>query len=112
MDELLMNPSLPDEYRPGREFLSNSEIAACGTLAQGAYLNISRELLMRRNECFRLKAVLERAVQLSGGWREAIVELEDFCSEPVRLKNMIAAADQLDEWAANAKAALSRGEQR
>jgi len=49
---------------------------------------------------------VERALQLSGGWREAIVELEDFCSEPVRLKNMLAAADQIDEWVKQARAVL------
>lgn len=41
---------------------------------------------------------LSFAAPLIGGWREAIVELEDHCSDPVRLKNMIAAADQLDEF--------------
>lgn len=34
-----------------------------------------------------------------GGWREAVSELEDFCHEPVRLKNMMAALDQIDELA-------------
>lgn len=33
-----------------------------------------------------------------GAWREAIFELEDFCSEPVRIKNMVAAADRIDHW--------------
>ena len=47
--------------------------------------------------------VIERALQLSGGWREAVVELEDFCSEPVRLKNMIAAANQIDDWRKEAR---------
>jgi hypothetical protein len=51
-----------------------------------------------------LEAIVDEALQLKGGWREAIVELEDFCSEPVRLKNMLAAADQLDRWAARARA--------
>lgn len=32
-----------------------------------------------------------------GGWREAIGLLEDHCSNPVKLKNMIAAIDQIDE---------------
>lgn len=35
-----------------------------------------------------------------GGWREAVAELEDHCSEPVRLKNMTAALDQIDELSA------------
>lgn len=56
----------------------------------------------------QLLSLLNEALRLKGGWREAIVELEDHCSEPVRLKNMIAAADQLDDWAARAQAALSQ----
>lgn len=36
------------DYRPNREALSNSEIFATGILAQGAVLNISRELLSLR----------------------------------------------------------------
>lgn len=31
-----------------------------------------------------------------GGWREAIGLLEDYCADPVKLKNMIAAIDQID----------------
>lgn len=42
--EALDNP----DYRPNRESLSNSEIFATGVLAQGAVLNISRELLALR----------------------------------------------------------------
>lgn len=38
------------------------------------------------------------ALKLIGGWREAIAELEDFCHESVRLKNMMAALDQIDAW--------------
>jgi hypothetical protein len=53
-------------------------------------------------------AALRRGLSLAGGWREAIVELEDFCSEPVRLKNMIAAANQLDDWVEATRAALAR----
>lgn len=53
--------------------------------------------------------VIRSALELKGGWREAIVELEDFCSEPVRLKNMVKAADQLDGWEKKARAAIERG---
>lgn len=56
-----------------------------------------------------LEEALTKALRLKGGWREAIVELEDFCSEPVRLRNMIAAADQLDEWAESTRAVLAGG---
>jgi hypothetical protein len=52
--------------------------------------------------------VLEMALKLKGGWREAIVELEDHCSEPMRLRNMLAAADQLDAFAEKARAALAK----
>ena len=54
---------------------------------------------------------IKTALRLKGGWREAIVELEDFCSEPVRLQNMLCAADQLDEWATKARAILSKLEE-
>jgi hypothetical protein len=55
-----------------------------------------------------LLAALKRGLSLAGGWREAITLLEDYCAEPVRLKNMVAAADQLDDWAQQARAALAK----
>lgn len=55
-----------------------------------------------------LVEALEKALALKGGWREAIVELEDHCSEPVRLKNMRAAADQLDEWGTKVRALITK----
>jgi hypothetical protein len=57
-----------------------------------------------------LLAALKDGLSLKGGWREAIVELEDHCSERVRLRNMVAAADQLDRWADTARAAIARAE--
>jgi hypothetical protein len=57
-----------------------------------------------------LLAALKDGLSLKGGWREAIVELEDFCSERVRLKNMLAAADQLDRWADAARAVIAKTE--
>jgi len=68
---------------------------------------LSDNVALAFKEYNRLRALVERAVQLSGGWREAIVELEDHCSERVRLRNMLAAADQLDEWTAEARKALA-----
>jgi hypothetical protein len=57
-------------------------------------------------------AALERGLSLAGGWREAITLLEDYCAGSplgaVRLKNMVAAADQLDDWAQQARAALAK----
>jgi hypothetical protein len=55
-----------------------------------------------------LEEALREALSLAGGWREAITELEDFCSESVRLKNMTAAAEQLDNWVKRARALLPR----
>ena len=57
-------------------------------------------------EIAKLREIILHGLQLSGGWREAIVELEDHCSEPVRLKNMLAAADGLDAWRKEAYAAF------
>lgn len=59
-----------------------------------------------------LAELVTEALQLKGGWREAIAELEDFCSEPVRLKNMLAALNQLDVWAKKATEVIkkARGE--
>ncbi len=54
-----------------------------------------------------LRDVVKRGLSLKGGWREAIVELEDWCHERVRLKNMLAAADQLDDWADTARQAIA-----
>lgn len=53
------------------------------------------------------KGLLELALALKGGWREAITMLEDYCSDPVRLKNMMAAADQLDNWSKSVGQSLS-----
>jgi hypothetical protein len=55
-----------------------------------------------------LYEALEMALKLKGGWREAIVELEDHCSEPVRLRNMLAAVDQLDAFTQKAIAVLAK----
>lgn len=57
-----------------------------------------------------LLATLKDGLSLAGGWREAIVELEDWCHERVRLKNMLAAADQLDRWAKAARDAIDKAE--
>lgn len=59
------------------------------------------------HEINQLKALVIDVLELKGGWREAITELEDFCSEPVRLKNMMAAADQIDDWSKRAKKLLN-----
>lgn len=50
---------------------------------------------------------LHEAIALAGGWREAICELEDWCSEMVRLKNMLAARDGLDRWVGSADELLT-----
>ena len=58
-----MNPdreqiTLPDDYRPTRESLSNSEVRATGILGQGAVLNIARELLHSRERVIQLERAL------------------------------------------------------
>lgn len=60
----------------------------------------------------RLRELIKSALALKGGWREAIVELEDHCADPVRLKNMLAAADQLDEWSKEAQKVLGKSKDR
>jgi hypothetical protein len=57
-----------------------------------------------------LYEALKDVAQLIGGWREAIAELEDFCSEPVRLKNMIAALNQCDDMTISIRAALAKAD--
>ena len=76
-------------------------IAPAG-LSPIASVALAAEGLLREAE-----GLMHEALQRKGGWREAIVELEDHCSEPVRLKNMLAAADQLDDFASKARALLS-----
>jgi hypothetical protein len=57
-----------------------------------------------------LRNSLEDIFHLMPAWREAIAELEDFCSEPVRLKNMVAALDQIDLLYPRARKALQKAE--
>lgn len=58
-----------------------------------------------------LLEALQEGLALKGGWRAAIVELEDWCSERVILKTMLAAADQLDRWAEHTRAAIAKATQ-
>src|ERR1700744_1097907 len=59
-----------------------------------------------RNYSQRCADALTVALHLIGGWREAIAILEDHTSDLVKLKNMTAALDQIDEWVPNAKMAV------
>lgn len=54
-----------------------------------------------------LLALCRDALSLVDGWREAIAELEDYCGEPTRLKNMIAALDQIDIWKHKARSMIT-----
>ena len=54
----------------------------------------------------KLREACEDGLQLSGGWREAIASMEVF-GDPVRLKNMTAALNQLDEWRKQVRRALA-----
>lgn len=47
----------------------------------------------------RAENLLNRIAAQLGGWREMVVELEDWCSDEARSKGMLAAADQIDEVA-------------
>jgi hypothetical protein len=51
---------------------------------------------------------LEDAQRKWAGWREAIALLEDHCGDSVKLKNMIAAIDQLDTFIARAITATNK----
>ena len=68
------------------------------------------ELVRRANAYPRLIALLTEALQLKGGWREAIALTEDLTANPVYLKNMMAAIDQIDEWSKFARAALAEAD--
>ena len=71
---------------------------------------IAAELVRRANAYPRLIALLTEALQLKGGWREAIALTEDLTANPVYLKNMMAAIDQIDEWSKFARAALAEAD--
>ena len=84
-----------------RQIVDPIETIVDGDIVRHAFLpNAAREMY----------DALKRCVQLIGGWREAIAELEDFCSEPVRLRNMIVAVDQIDELKPKMVAAISKAE--
>jgi len=57
-EKLSDNVPLPEDYRPGRDYLSNQEIESTGILCGGAVSNIARELIERRNELAALKSAL------------------------------------------------------
>ncbi len=81
------------------------------TKALGGVTELSVEFQdYRLEQARKLANVLKEALAEAPGWREAVVELEDHCSEPVRLKNMLAAADQIDRFKAAARAALKEAE--
>lgn len=67
---------------------------------------VTAKLREMRDAHSELLAAAKAGLAFAGGWREAITELGDWCSEPVRLKNMLAAADQLDEWTMRVRAAI------
>lgn len=47
-----------EEFRPSKFHLSNAEVRACGTLAGGAFDNISRELLDLRRKAYAGRSAL------------------------------------------------------
>lgn len=58
-----------------------------------------------------LAAVVREGLELKGGWREAIAVIEDYTGDRAVLRNMVAAVDQLDEWAKKARVALEMAEE-
>jgi hypothetical protein len=71
-------------------------------------MHVGSDIRILISRIARDEAILKRIGFLLEGWREAVVELEDFCSEPVRLKNMLAAADQIDEVARDIRTAMRK----
>ena len=55
-----------------------------------------------------LYAALERQIQLLGGWRELICELEDRTGESALCKAILAAVDQIDECKKESRQALAK----
>lgn len=97
MGETAKRLSLPNQFVMGATEFKVVD------LPQGLRL-IAKKVQEGADRIEALEAIIGEALRFKGGWREAIVELEDHCSDPVRLKNMLAAADQLDAWATKARA--------
>ena len=104
--ELVRDGAYADIRRVGTPYNITTDMPRHQAALAVAVENHLPALLSALSRSRRMEEVLRNGLQLKGGWREAIVELEDHCSEPVRLKNMVAAADQLDEWATQARAAI------
>lgn len=91
----------------GYEFAMGTPTSQARVLKEHALICALHPLRASEERVRLLSEILIAGLQFKGGWREAIVELEDFCGEEVRIRNMVAAADQLDEWAARARAACT-----
>ena len=100
--KVMRSQKQPDLYTDLRQLRLSQQIL------QDRIKELTAEASAIHDEREAFRDLINEALRLKGGWREAIVELEDHCSEPVRLRNMLAAADQLDEWATKSSAALSR----
>ena len=85
----------------------------CGSTSSdndGRYLQSRKcRIAQLERDLYDANTQIKNALHYLPGWREAVTELEDFCSEPVRLQNMMAAADQMDDWKAGAKEYLEKG---
>ena len=87
-------PEIKDLYDVPDDLKDQWELSKLDTT-----MHVGSDIRILIGRIARDEALLKRIGHLLEGWREAVVELEDFCSEPVRLKNMVAAADQIDEIA-------------
>lgn len=78
--------------------MTSLEVQLAHTLlkARGVYDKVSAQ----RDGLQLFKNFVMLSLANLGGWREAIAETEDFCHDPVRLKNMQAALDQIDALSA------------
>lgn len=81
--------------------------AAWEDLSAARNVGTSRLLVLAAEREDFVEAV-RSVLRLIGSWREAIFLLEDFCSDPVRLKNMRVAVDSIDDWVRQTMVLVSR----
>lgn len=83
----------------------NILLASVGTFEVNDMEQANARLIAAAPDMYEL---LNSILGNSPGWREAIGLLEDHCADSVKLKNMVAALDQIDDCNKNIKQLLSR----